>query len=208
MSSRQSVWRRRAGLLALATLLAAGNLAFFLWYRSTTQDRERSLEARRAQLDKEVESVQAEAARLSGQRERLSQVSSAITEFYARRVGSRRESLAPVVEEIHTVLRRVGVNPAQISYSIQTVSDLPLTEMRITFSFRNDYAKFKQLLAAFESDRRWIVIRDVNLSRDSDFPGGVQVHIQLSTYFAGETDVRPRAATAATASTAGKGSRR
>ena len=99
MSTRQSVWRRRAGLLALATLLAAGNLAFFLWYRSTTQDRERSLEARRVQLASEVESVQAEAARLSGQRDRLSQVSSAITEFYARRVGSRRESLAPLVEE-------------------------------------------------------------------------------------------------------------
>jgi Tfp pilus assembly protein PilO len=207
MSTRQSVWRRRAGLLALATLLAGGNLAFFLWYRSTTQDRERSLEARRMRLASEVESVQAEAARLSGQRERLSQVSSAITEFYARRVGSRRESLAPLVEEIHTVLRRVGVNPAQISYSIQTVADLPLTEMRIAFSFRNDYAKFKQLLAAFESDRRWIVIRDVSLSRDADFPGGVQVRVDLSTYFAGETNVRPRAA-AATAATAGKGPRR
>ncbi len=205
MSTRQNVWRRRAGLLALAALLAGGNLAFFLWYRSTTQDRERSLEARRVQLASEVESVQAEAARLSGQRERLSQVSSAITEFYARRVGSRRESLAPLVEEIHSVLRRVGVNPAQISYSIQTVGDLPLTEMRIGFSFRNDYAKFKQLLAAFESDRRWIVIRDVSLSRDADFPGGVQVHVALSTYFAGETDGRPRAAAAATA---GKGPRR
>jgi Tfp pilus assembly protein PilO len=203
MRTRQSVWRRRAGLLALAALLAAGNLAFFLWYRSTSQDRERSLEARRVQLASEVESVQAEAARLSAQRKRLSQVSSAITEFYARRVGSRRESLAPLVEEIHAVLRRVGVNPAQISYSIQTVGDLPLTEMRVGFSFRNDYAKFKQLLAAFESDRRWIVIREVGLSRDADFPGGVQVRVQLSTYFAGETDVRPRAATAA--ATAGKG---
>jgi Tfp pilus assembly protein PilO len=206
MSTRQSVWRRRAGLLALATLLAAGNLAYFLWYRSTTQDRERSLEARRVQLAGEVEAVQAEAARLSAQRERLSQVSSAITEFYARRVGSRRESLAPLVEEIHTVLRRVGVNPAQISYSIQAVSDLPLTEMGIGFTFRNDYAKFKQLLAAFETDRRWIVVRDVSLSRDADFPGGVQVRVQLSTYFAGEANARPRAAAATTA--AGKGPRR
>jgi Tfp pilus assembly protein PilO len=208
MSTRQGVWRRRAGLLATAVLLAAGNLAFFLWYGSTTKDRERSLEARRAQLASEVELVQAEAARLSGQRERLSQVSSAITEFYARRVGSRRESLAPLVEELHTVLRRVGVNPAQISYAIQTVGDLPLTEMRIGFTFRNDYAKFKQLLAAFETDRRWIVVRDVSLSRDADFPGGVQVRVQLSTYFAGEANVRQRAAAASSAATAAKGSRR
>jgi len=184
-------------LLALSVLFAAGNLAFFLWYRSTTQDRERALEARRAQLAKDVESAQNEAARLSGQRERMSQVSSAISEFYDRRVGARRETLAPVVQEIHTVLRRVGVNPAQISYAMAPVADLPLTEMKIGFSFRNDYAKFKQLLEAFESDRKWIVVRDVILSRDTDFPGGVQVHVDLSTYFSGETNVRPRAAVAA-----------
>jgi len=196
MRTWQNVWRRRAGLMVLAALLAGGNLAFFLWYRSTTQDRERALEARRPQLAREVESAQADASRLSGQRERLSQVSSAITEFYAKRVGSRRETLAPLVEELHRVLRRVGVNPSQISYSFAAVPDLPLTEMRINFSFRNDYAKFKQLLAAIESDRRWIVVRDVSLARDQDFPGNVQVHIQLSTYFAGEPAARPRATTA------------
>lgn len=202
MRTRHNAWRRRASLLALAVLLAGGNLAFFLWYRSTMRDRERALEARRSQLSKEVEAAQADAALLSGQRDRLSQVSSAITEFYARRVGSRREALAPLVEELHAVLRRVGVNPAQISYAIGPVSDLPLTEMRIGFSFRNDYAKLKQLLAAFEADRRWIVVRDVALSRDTEFPGGVQVRVQLSTYFAGESNLRPRAAEAA------KGSRR
>ncbi|HTD53164.1 MAG TPA: hypothetical protein VK780_09080 [Thermoanaerobaculia bacterium] len=199
MRAGQNIWRRRAGLLALATLLAAGNLAFFIWYRSTMRDRERALLARRSQLAQEVDAAQADAARLSGQRDRLSQVSSAITEFYAKRVGSRREALAPLVEELHAVFRRVGVNPAQISYSVAPMADLPLTEMRIGFSFRNDYAKFKQLLGAFESDRRWIVVRDVALSRDTEFPGGVQVRVQLSTYFAGEPNLRPRAEAAATA---------
>ena len=196
MRRRGNVWALRAGLLAASALLLAGNLGFFLWYRGTTQDRERGLEERKAQLTKDVGAAEAEASRLSGQRDRLSQVSSAIAEFYENRVGPRRETLAPLVEDLHTVLRRVGVNTSQISYSIAPVPDLPLMEMRIAFSFRNDYAKFKQLLAAFESDRRWIIVREVGLSRDADFPGGVQVRLQLATYFAGEEGPASRAAAA------------
>jgi hypothetical protein len=194
MRRSENVWARHAGLLAVSALLAAGNLAFFIWYRGTTQERERALEGRRAQLAKDVEAVGTEAARLSAQRNRLSEVSAAIAEFYENRVGPRRETLAPVVAEIHAVFRRVGVNPSQISYATAPVTDLPLTEMHISFTFKNDYGRFKELLSAFESDRRWIVVREVGLSRDTDVPGGVQVRMQLATYFSGELSPRPRAA--------------
>jgi hypothetical protein len=196
MTGRENIWARRAGLLGLCALLLAGNVAFFLWHRETAQDRERGLESRRVQLEKDAAAAEGEAERLSAQRDRLSKVSSVITEFYEKRVGPRRETLAPLVEDLHTVLRRVGVNPSQISYTIAPVTDLPLTEMDISFSFRNDYARFKQLLAAFESGRRWIVVRDVGLSRDTEVPGGVQVRMRLATYFAGEDKShrpRPRA---------------
>ena len=190
MRGRENIWIRRAGLLGVSALLLAGNVAFFLWHRDTAPDRERALEGRRAQLEKDVAAAEAEAARLSGQRDRLSQVSEAIREFYENRVGPRRETLAPVVEDLHTVFRKVGINPAQISYTVVELVDLPLAEMDIGFSFRNDYGKFKQLLAAFESGRRWMIVRDVGLSRDTDVPGGVQVRMKLATYFAGDEKAR------------------
>ncbi|MEO8430322.1 MAG: hypothetical protein ABI592_02355 [Acidobacteriota bacterium] len=190
-----SAWRKRAGWLLLAGILLAANLGFYLWYRSTAGDRKDGMEERRVALTREVESREQEAAKLAAQRDRLSQVSSAIDEFYGRRIGSRRETLAAVVEELHAVLRKNGVAPAQIGYSTGAVPDLPLMEMRINFSFRNDYAQFKELLAAIESGRRWLVVREVGLQRDQDIPGSVQVRMSLATYFAGE-DAAPRAAVA------------
>ena len=182
-AAARSVWARRSVLLAVSALLLAGNLAFFLWYRSTTRQRQEALENRRAALEKEVESVESEAARLARQKEHLLQVSETLDEFYGHRVGPRRETLAPLVDELHTVLRRVGISTTDISYASAPVKDLPLTELKISFGFRNDYGRFKRLLAAFESNRHWIVVRQVGLTRDQDVPGGVQVRMNLSTYF-------------------------
>lgn len=193
MKNRGGIWARRAGLLTVSALLLLSNLAFFLWYRSTARERREALEARRSGLAQEVETREAEAVKLAGQRDRLSRVASAISKFYGERVGARQETLAPFVEELHAVLQRVGVSPAEISYTTAPHQNLPLTEMLMTFSFRHDYSKFKQLLAALESDRRWIVVRDIGLSRDPDIPGSVQVRMTLATYFSGEEKATPRA---------------
>ena len=45
------------------------------------------------------------------------------------------------------------------------------------------------LLGAFEADRRWIVVRDVSLTRKPDAPGEVQVGLVLATYFSGEESI-------------------
>jgi len=186
MKIRESIWVRRAGLLAAAGLLLAGNLAFLLWYRSTGEDRKRALEMRRSALAREVETREGEAARFTRQRDRLSQVSATLDEFYGHRVGGRRETLAPVVDELHALLHRLGVAPAQIAYSSQTLEGVSLSELGISFGFKSDYAKFKRLLETLEGNRRWIVVREVAVVRDPELPGAVEVRMKLATYFTGE----------------------
>jgi Tfp pilus assembly protein PilO len=192
----RAAWRKRAGLLALAGLLVAGNLAFYLWYRATAQERREAAETRRAALTRDVEVREAEAAKLAAQRDRLSSVSSAIEEFYGRRIGSRRETLAAVVSDLHSTLQKSGIAPAQISYVTAPLPNLPLSEMRITFTFRNDYLRFKQFVGAVESGPRWMVVREIGLARDTELPGAVQVRMALATYFAGEPATPPRTASA------------
>ena len=198
MKSRESIWRQRAGLLVVAALLLIANVGFLLGARSITSARRAALEEQRTALTHEVTAREAEAAKLEGERGRLARVSTVIDEFYGRRVGSRRATLAPIVEEIHSVMQKSGVSPATISYGTSPLKNVPLSEMVIGFSFNSDYAHFKRLLGAFESNRRWIVVRDVSLSR-AETPGEVQVHVQLATYFADEDKIRPLTAPASSA---------
>jgi Tfp pilus assembly protein PilO len=186
VKGRVNIWRQRAGLLVVAGLFLIANLGFLLGSRSIRAARKKALEDRRASLTSEVAAREAEAKKLTAERDRLAQVSSVIDEFYGRRVGSRRTTLAPLVEEVHAVMKKAGVAPNAISYSTAPLSNLPLSQMMIGFSFQSDYAKFKRLLAAFEANPRWIVVREVSLARDTEHVGEVQVHLLLATYFAGE----------------------
>lgn len=186
MKWRENVWKQRAGLLAVAGLFLLANVGFLLGSRSIRAARKQALEDRRASLTSEVAAREAEAKKLIEQRERLAQVSSAIDDFYGRRVGSRRQTLAPLVEEVHAVMRKAGVSPSSISYSTAPVRNLSLTQMSIGFSFQSDYARFKRLLSAFEANRRWIVVREVSLSRDAETSGEVQVRLVLGTYFSND----------------------
>ena len=194
MKSRESIWRQRAGLLAVSILFLLANVGFLVGARSITTAQREALEEQRAALTKDVAAKEAEAARLEEQRSRLARVSTVIDEFYGRRVGSRRATLAPIVEEIHAVLKRIGVAPTTITYATSPLRNLPLSQMVIAFNFNSDYARFKKLLAAFESNRRWIVVRDVGLSRVPETTGEVQVHMQLATYFADEEKIPAPAA--------------
>src|SRR5262249_61576723 len=94
-----------------------------------------------------------EAARLKEQRDRIAGVNRTIQEFYGRKVGRRRESLAPVVDEMHNVFRKTGLFPLQISYVTQPLESLALTEMLVSFGLTTDYPTFKRLLAAIGEDR-------------------------------------------------------
>jgi hypothetical protein len=87
------------------------------------------------------------------------------------------------VDEIHGILKKAGVAPANIAYSIRPVAKLPLSQMTASFSFAADYRRFKQLLELFESGQRWIVVKEISIARNSDVPGAVEAHMTVATYF-------------------------
>ena len=198
-----SIKGSRLPLVIGALVFAGANIAFFLTYRSGFAERRAVLESRRDGLQKNVEAVEKEATRVAGQKERLGDVSAAIDEFYGHRIGPERETLAPIVAEIHDILKDVGVAAPQISYATTPMQKLPLSEMRIVFSVKCDYPRFKRLLREIETSPKWLAVRDVSISRDSEKPGSVQVQLGLATYFAeagaapAKPDERPARAAAA-----------
>lgn len=196
MIPRRPVWKRRVPLAAAAALFAAGNIALFLSYRASSETRRDAVEARRVELQRSVQEREAEATRLSVQAARLSGVTDAIELFYGQRIGTQRDLLASVVSELHTILKTAGVSAAQISYGTSLDKSLPLTQMQISFAVKSDYARFKRLLRAFETSRRWLAVRTVSIARDTEQPGSVQVQIDLVTYF-DERDRQDEAAASA-----------
>ena len=208
MRGALETWRRRSAWLLAAGIFLAANAAFFFWYRGTGRERQQALEARRVSLEAQVAAAEKEAARLEGQSRRLSQVSAAIQEFYGKRVGTRRATLAPIVDEIHATLKRADITTGQISYAIKPIAKLPLSSMTATFSFVVDYARFKRLLDLFETGPRWIVVRSIGISRQTDVPGAVQVSMEVATYFVEEPGQEPAPATSASRSVPAAASRR
>ena len=200
MKRLHPLWRRQLPLLAAAALFAGGNLAFFLVYRSGWQTRREALESRRNELRSAAQAKETEAERLVAQRNRLSGVSSAIDEFYGHKIGSERETLAAIVAELHGVLKDVGVSVPTIAYGTGSVGKLPLTQMKINFSVHCDYSRFKRLLRAFETNKRWFAVRSIAIMRDAEQPGSVTVQLELVTYFAEPEAGREPAEAAATAS--------
>jgi hypothetical protein len=184
MSAALLSWRRHAFAVVLALVFLGANLGFFLWYRATTRLRAGALERERAALASDVAGKEEEARRLVAQRDRIAGVAGAIQEFYGKRVGGRRETLAPVVDEMHGVFQKVGVFPSQISYATNPVPSLSLTEMLVSFGYSTDYPTFKRLLTAIETDPRWFVVRQFALNRDAQTTNTVQMRIVLGTYFA------------------------
>jgi Tfp pilus assembly protein PilO len=194
VTDSRRVWARRAGWLAAAGIFLAANVGFFLWYRGTARERKAALESRKAALEREVDSREAEAKKLARDRARLTEVRAALDEFYGHRIGGERDTLAGVVDEVHAILKKVGVSPGQIGYAPAPVDNPGLTQMVVSFGFKGEYSRFKQLLDAFQSSRRWLAVREVGLSGDTDVPGTVQVRITVVTYFlTGQRETSPRA---------------
>ena len=183
-----SAWRRHAVLLGAAAAFFCANLGFYLWYRSTTSVRAEALKKERSALAADVAGKEREAAKLVAQRERIAGVSQAIQEFYGKRVGRSRETLAPLVNDIHNIFKSVGIFPAQISYATNPLEKLSLTEMLVSFGYSTDYPTFKRLLAAFESSSRWVVVRQFSVTRDSSLPSSVQMRMVVSTYFSEDAE--------------------
>jgi Tfp pilus assembly protein PilO len=184
-------WNRRITLALAALAFASVNLVFFLAYRSSTNERAAALESRRDELAREVASREAEAEKLAAQKDRLSGVSEAMEEFYGHRIGTQDETLAALVADLHGFLKDAGIEANQISYSTAPVAKLPLTRMKVAFSVKCDYGRFKKLLRIFEQSRRWIAVDGVSIRRDTEQPGSVYVQLDLATYFTEPEDAPP-----------------
>jgi Tfp pilus assembly protein PilO len=178
-----AAWRERRWIVLPALAFFAGNLVFFLAGRAVDASRQASLEESRKTA---AEAAQAASRDLDEAREAKAHIASverAAREFYGARIGTVNATMAATVEEIHQVCRRARVTPHQIAYDVAGIPDTPLSQMTVDFSVDGNYQTLRQLVRGFEEDPRWLVVREVDLSRRGETVGDGDVHLQLATYF-------------------------
>ncbi len=183
MKLEPTLWREKAWIIVPAILFFAANFAYFLAGRAVDRSRAESLERSKSSAAVRLENAQRDKTRAESEADHIDEVRKAEKEFFGTRVGTLEDSVAAAVDDIHRVCEKAGPVPHQISYGVRDRPNVPLQEMTISFTVDGNYTTLRRLISGFESDRRWVVIRQVGLSRRGETTGDGDISLSLATYF-------------------------
>lgn len=183
MRLEPTLWRDKAWIVVPAILFFAGNLAYFLAGRAVDRSRTQSLENAKSSAAARFDAAERDRIRARTEADHIDDVRKAEKEFFGGRVGTLKESVADMVDDLHRVCEKAGPVPHEISYSVRDRPNVPLQEMTISFVVTGNYTTLRRLISGFESDRRWVVIRRVGLSRHGESVGEGEISLSLATYF-------------------------
>ena len=178
-----SVWRERIWIAGSAVVFFLANFAFFLGSRAVDASREAALKKNLAAARERFAEGQRQENKAESEQGHIENVRRAAQEFYGRKIGTVDETMASTVAEIHSVCRRAGVAPHAISYAVKAVPKIPLLEMKVSFKVDGNYGTLRRLLKEFEQDRRWLVVKQVELARQEETVGEGSVQLDIATYF-------------------------
>ena len=173
--------RGRTFLFVLLGVLLLGNLVILISYNvfyesrlATLVETRRSLEQRLASSRTSLEKVQNTAERLQTQRERLDK-------FYVEALGSRKERLALLIDDVYASTRKAGFIPAAFAFDEEEVPGA--RRIGITFEIQGRYADIKKLLGVFEANPGFLVLEKVGVTTDDSQPDLLKVALTVSHYF-------------------------
>jgi Tfp pilus assembly protein PilO len=176
-----SLWKSRAALFAALGLLLLANLAVLVVYRAFYDVRLASLEETRRRLEQRRDGARAVVARSRETERRLEELKKGLDEFYGDVLGTRRERLATLVEDVDAITRKAGFAPSTITYAEDSVPGAD--RMTISFQVEGRYADIKKLLHAFETSPRFLVPERVQVALDENVPDVLRVSLAVSHYF-------------------------
>lgn len=207
MRRARSVWRARVLPFTLLGLLVVANVAFLASYQLFYDARLEALreETRDLQAKRDVAREAAEKVKATG--ERLASLQNGLEEFYRESLGTRKERLASVIEDVYAITGKAGMRPDDIAFA---ESEIPGAErFQLTFAVTGRYPEIKKLLAAFESNPQFLILETVGLASDAggsgaggrggsaaaafaSDPDALRVGLSVAHYFRSETASVPK----------------
>jgi Tfp pilus assembly protein PilO len=183
-SDPRPLWRRR--LLKPVLVLLGLNAALFAAYTLPRLVQVRSLEARRRSLDAQVAG---ERARGAAARERAIAVRDNERDskrFYKEVVGSRDETLLPLLRRLGEIASELGLQPATSTYKPEEVKGAPLTRFVITLPITGTYRDVVSFLDQLERLPQFVTVDRLAIRGPSAGDGPTDLDLTLSAYFLAE----------------------
>ncbi len=189
--SRASAWRSRAPVIAaLAVILLAG-IAVLVAYHGFYDERFRGLESTRAELAAKRDQAAAATAAVKATELRLRNVEKDLETFNKDILGTRKERLAALIEDVYGLTQKAGLAPSQIGY---TMADSQGVErLALNFTVQGRYADVKKLLFSFENNPRFLLVENVGVSTDDRDPDVLRLSLIVAHYFRPEDPAVRRA---------------
>ncbi|MCC6130164.1 MAG: hypothetical protein IT186_09580 [Acidobacteria bacterium] len=190
MTNFSSPWRNRLGLLLTLVLLIVVNGAILLVYRVFYDDRLAALQRSKSELEMKRDETARALERIRIREKKLSNLSSELDLFFNETLGTRRERLAPLIEDLYKMTSQAGLKPGTISYSEASVPGAE--QILMSFNVQGRYQDVKKLLYILETSPRFLVVENIGVSLNADQPDILSVAFAVTHFFRGEEARGPR----------------
>lgn len=185
------VWRARLGLFSVLLVLIGVNAAILVSYNGLYESRVRALQETQKNLEERKREVTAAIAKLKAREEELGALREKLQTFYTQTLGTRKERLAALIEELYALTRKSAMRPDEIAYSEDDTG-----RMSMTFLLRGKYIDVKKLMAELETSDSFFVLEGIAVAADDDDPDGLKVNVTVTHFFQTQTYKAPKGARA------------
>ena len=196
-AARGSAWGARAPLIAALVVVLLAGVAVLVVYHGFYDARFRALESTRAELTERRDALAAETAKVQATELRLKNLQKDLEAFNRDVLGTRKERLAAIIEDVYALTQRAGLVPGTIAYMFDESTGVD--RLALSFSIQGRYADVKKLLFAFENNPRFLLVENVGVTTDDASPDVLRLNLLVSHSFRPETPGARRVARAGAA---------
>lgn len=146
--------------------------------------RERNLERHVARLRSQVQAALERNQALKTRSQIASQNEADVRRFYRGLMGTRDQTLLPVLAEIDTLAREQGLGTRGQKFDAKPVKGRPITRFRITAPMSGNYSQVVALLGRLERSPHFVTVDEITLrERRQEGAGATDLNLVFSTWF-------------------------
>jgi len=186
-----SAWAVKAPLIAVLAVVLALGISVLVTYHGFYDARVRALETTRAELAARRDEAAAATEKVKASEQRLRAVQRDLESFNRDVLGTRKERLAAIIEDVYSLTQKAGLVPGQISYTTDDAQGVE--RLGLVFNVQGRYADLKKLLFSFENNPRFLLVETIGVSTDDKDPDSLRLNIAVAHYFRPENPAARRA---------------